>query len=314
MVVDAGTQVVLAHARFTDDRLAVADELVRIARAGGSVRVLVGTDPDLLGPTVRERLVAAGIPLRRANIHDKLALLHSRHGVSRRPRKVVLSGSHNLNRDANWINDEILVKTFHDGLYDDVLASHVEPLWAAAEPDSPPSRDGRQVASGTYDGEPGRARATAAIRTSKVTTRMERDETRPAEARWTASNVRAPVASARLAARPSVVALSSDHSDAFPVAQEGRPGGCHLVRRQPDSQHPPHLDLGHCGRDPVRSASSSRTAWSLSGSLTYRLASALESTYCISRHGPRPGSLRTSASLARVGPARRLPVDGSTAA
>ncbi len=138
MVADAGTEVVLAHARFTDDRLAVADELVRIARGGGSVRVLAGTEPDLLGPTVRERLAAAGIPLRRANIHDKLALLHSRHGVSRRPRKVVLSGSHNLNRDANWINDEILVKTFHDGLYDDVLAAHVEPLWSDAEPDSPP--------------------------------------------------------------------------------------------------------------------------------------------------------------------------------
>ena len=45
VVVDAGTEVVLAHARFTDDRLAVADELVRIARGGGSVRVLVGTDP-----------------------------------------------------------------------------------------------------------------------------------------------------------------------------------------------------------------------------------------------------------------------------
>jgi PLD-like domain len=137
VVADAGTEVVLAHARFTDDRLAVADELVRIASGGGSVRVLVGTEPDLLGPTVRERLAAEGIPLRRANIHDKLALLHSRHGVSRRPRKVVLSGSHNLNRDANWINDEILVKTFHDRLYDDVLASHVEPLWSGAEPDSP---------------------------------------------------------------------------------------------------------------------------------------------------------------------------------
>ena len=138
VVADAGTEVVLAHARFTDDRLAVAGELVRIANGGWSVRVLVGTEPDLLGPTVRERLAAAGIPLRRANIHDKLALIHSRHGVSRRPRKVVLSGSHNLNRDANWINDEILVKTFHDGLYDDVLATHVEPLWSDAEPDSPP--------------------------------------------------------------------------------------------------------------------------------------------------------------------------------
>jgi hypothetical protein len=139
VVVDAGTEVVMVHARFTDDRLAVADELVRIARGDGSVRVLVGTDPDLLGPKVSQRLVAAGIPVRRANIHDKLTLLHSRHGVSRRRRKVVLSGSHNLNRDANWVNDEILVKTFHDSLYDDVLASHVKPLWSGAQPDKAPN-------------------------------------------------------------------------------------------------------------------------------------------------------------------------------
>jgi len=32
-------------------------------------------------------------------------------------------------------------ETFHDGLYDDVVASHVEPLWSGAEPDSPPTED-----------------------------------------------------------------------------------------------------------------------------------------------------------------------------
>ena len=134
VVADERTAVTLVHARFTDDRLAVADELVRIARAGGAVRVLVGAEPDLLGVTVRDRLLGAGIPVRRGNTHDKLTLIHARHGVSRRPRKVVLSGSHNLNRDANWVNDEILVKTFNDELYDDVLAAHVEPLWTEGEP------------------------------------------------------------------------------------------------------------------------------------------------------------------------------------
>jgi hypothetical protein len=132
VVVDPGTDVVLVHARFTDDRLPVADELVRIARQGGRVRVLAGDDPDFLGPEVARRLTEAGVELRRGNTHDKLGLLHSRHGVSRRPRKVVLSGSHNLNHDANYVNDEILVKTFDDDLYDDVLAAHVEPLWDAA--------------------------------------------------------------------------------------------------------------------------------------------------------------------------------------
>jgi phosphatidylserine/phosphatidylglycerophosphate/cardiolipin synthase-like enzyme len=148
VVVDDRTEVVLAQARFTDDRLAVAEQLVRIAAGGGSVRVLVGTEPDLLGPSVRELLLTAGIAVRQALVHDKLGLVHSRHGVSRRPRKVVLSGSHNLNRDANWVNDEILVKTFHDGLYDDVLVSHVEPLWAGAEVIARWSR--------THDGQPER--------------------------------------------------------------------------------------------------------------------------------------------------------------
>ena len=134
VVVTPETEVVLVHARFTDERLAVADQLARIARAGGRVRVLAGADPDLVGADVARRLGDAGIGLRRGNTHDKLGLLHTRHGVSRRLRKVVLSGSHNLNHDANYLNDEILVKTFDDDLYDDVLAAHVEPQWAEAAP------------------------------------------------------------------------------------------------------------------------------------------------------------------------------------
>jgi phosphatidylserine/phosphatidylglycerophosphate/cardiolipin synthase-like enzyme len=134
VVADASTQVHVAHARFTDSRTAVADELVRINRQGGAVRVLVGADPDFLGPTVRRTLLGAGIPVRTANIHDKLVLVHSRYGVSARPRKVVFSGSHNLNHDANYVNDEILVKTFDDTLYDDLLAAHVDWLWSSGSP------------------------------------------------------------------------------------------------------------------------------------------------------------------------------------
>jgi phosphatidylserine/phosphatidylglycerophosphate/cardiolipin synthase-like enzyme len=90
---------------------------------------------------VARRLLAAGVELRRVNTHDKLGLIRSRHAVSRRPRKVVLSGSHNLNHDANYVNDEILVKTFDDDLYDDMLASHVEPLWAESAPYQAVPRD-----------------------------------------------------------------------------------------------------------------------------------------------------------------------------
>jgi phosphatidylserine/phosphatidylglycerophosphate/cardiolipin synthase-like enzyme len=134
VVVAEETEVHLVHSRFTDARVAVADELVRIRQEGGSVRVVVGDVPEFLGPTVRTRLLGAGIPLRTAAIHDKLGLVRSRYGASRRARKVVFSGSHNLNRDANYLNDEVLVKMFDDEVYDDMLAAHVEPIWTAARP------------------------------------------------------------------------------------------------------------------------------------------------------------------------------------
>jgi phosphatidylserine/phosphatidylglycerophosphate/cardiolipin synthase-like enzyme len=75
--------------------------------------------------------------VRTTNTHDKLALVHSRHGVSRAPRKLVLNGSHNLTRIANYGNDELLVKMFNDEVYDEMLAEHYEHLWARAEPVSP---------------------------------------------------------------------------------------------------------------------------------------------------------------------------------
>lgn len=139
VVAGPGATVEVAQARFTDDRAAVAAQLARIAAQGAAVRVLVGPNASVLGPGVHRALVDAGIEVRRANLHDKLALVHSRYGTSRRRRKVVLSGSHNLNYDANYRNDEILVKTFHDGLYDDLRDGHVEPMWATATPVAGPA-------------------------------------------------------------------------------------------------------------------------------------------------------------------------------
>ena len=134
VMVDATTELHVAQARFVDKRLVVADRLAELARAGATVRVLVSANPALLGPAVRRTLLDAGIALRTGNIHDKLVLVNSRHGVSRSSRKVVLSGSHNFNFDANYRNDEILVKTFNDNLYDDMLREHFESIWAAANP------------------------------------------------------------------------------------------------------------------------------------------------------------------------------------
>jgi hypothetical protein len=134
VIADEGTAVDVAHARFPDARVPVARELARIAAQGGRVRVLVGPHPDFLGREVRRVLDEAGVPLLRADIHDKLVLVHSRHALSRRRRKLVLSGSHNLNYDANYRNDEILVKTFHDGLYDDMRDNHFARIWATGRP------------------------------------------------------------------------------------------------------------------------------------------------------------------------------------
>jgi hypothetical protein len=145
VVVDEGTAVDVAHARFTDARVPVARELARIAAQGGRVRVLIGPHPDFLGREVRRILDEAGVPLLRADIHDKLALVHSRHALSRRRRKLVLSGSHNLNYDANYRNDEILVKTFHDELYDDMRDNHFACIWATGKPLTDEPADAVQV-------------------------------------------------------------------------------------------------------------------------------------------------------------------------
>lgn len=47
---------------------------------------------------------------------------------------MVLSGSHNFNYDANYRNDEIIVKTFNDELYDDMLTEHFGIIWASGSP------------------------------------------------------------------------------------------------------------------------------------------------------------------------------------
>lgn len=131
VVAEPGARVDVAQARFVDRRLVVAERLASMAQQGAAVRVLVSANPALLGPTVRQRLLDAGIALRTSNIHDKLVLVDARHGVSTGRRKIVFSGSHNFNYDATYRNDEILVKTFNDELYDDMLGAHFEPIWAA---------------------------------------------------------------------------------------------------------------------------------------------------------------------------------------
>ena len=132
-LVDAGprTEVYLAMDKFFDSRVKVADQLVRIARRGGTMQVAVGDDPGDLGSLVRTRLAGAGIPLRSTNIHDKLALVHSAYNGSAAARRIVFNGSHNLTQDANSVNDELLVKIFSDPVFEDMKNNHFDLLWAA---------------------------------------------------------------------------------------------------------------------------------------------------------------------------------------
>jgi phosphatidylserine/phosphatidylglycerophosphate/cardiolipin synthase-like enzyme len=135
-LIDAGpaTKVYVAMDKFFDSRAVVADQLVRIARARGAVQVAVGNDAGDFGGVVRTKLVGAGIPVRLVNIHDKLALVQSKYNGSAAARKIVFNGSHNLTQDANYVNDELLVKLFNSQVFDDMKTNHFDHLWATGAP------------------------------------------------------------------------------------------------------------------------------------------------------------------------------------
>jgi hypothetical protein len=134
VVVTSDTELRIAQGRFFDNRAAVADELVRISLSGGSVQVAVGSTPGELGPAIRAKLLQAGIPLRMAQIHDKLMLVRSGYGAVKGIRKLVVNGSHNLTEDGNYVNDELMVKVVNDDLYDDMLSEHFQHIWSIAQP------------------------------------------------------------------------------------------------------------------------------------------------------------------------------------
>ncbi len=135
-LVDAGptTKVYMAMDKFFDSRAAVADQLVRIMKRGAAVQVAVGNDPGDLGALVRTKLIGAGIPVRLANIHDKLALIQSNYDGSTGGRTIVFNGSHNLTQDANYVNDELLVKVFNLSVFTDMKTNHFDHLWASGTP------------------------------------------------------------------------------------------------------------------------------------------------------------------------------------
>lgn len=105
---EAGCSVEVAHAQFTGPRVAVADELIRIARLGCQVRIVGGS-----GMTDYIRTHLAG----RSNVTvRRLDSLHSKYIVYRGNyngspgRQVVFTGSQNLTGPALRNHDETLIR------------------------------------------------------------------------------------------------------------------------------------------------------------------------------------------------------------
>jgi hypothetical protein len=105
---EAGCSVEVAHAQFTGPRVAVADELIRIARLGCQVRIVGGS-----GMTDYIRTHLAG----RSNVTvRRLDSLHSKYIVYRGNyngspgRQMVFTGSQNLTGPALRNHDETLIR------------------------------------------------------------------------------------------------------------------------------------------------------------------------------------------------------------
>ena len=121
-------EIYVAMDKFHTSRIAVADELVRLRGLGAHVQVMGGDGIDEFQDPIRSRLLNGGVLIKDAPIHDKFVIIKGAYGSTNVPRKVVLGGSHNCTLSALTQNDEIIVKTFHDGLYD-AYKAHYDFLW-----------------------------------------------------------------------------------------------------------------------------------------------------------------------------------------
>jgi hypothetical protein len=100
----AGCSVRVMQAAVRNTRLEVVSRLVRMKRRGCDVSVIAST----VGDRALAALRSAGIPVRRAPIHDKVFIVFGRFPAGDRFR--VYTGSHNLSGGAAHRFDEIFVK------------------------------------------------------------------------------------------------------------------------------------------------------------------------------------------------------------
>lgn len=121
-------EIYLSIDKIHFSRVAVADELIRLRGLGAHVQVIGGNGTDEFEDSMRSRLIAGGVFIKDAPIHDKLVIVNSAYGNSNVRRKVVFGGSHNLTLSALKDNDEVIVKMFNSDVYDACKAHH-DYLW-----------------------------------------------------------------------------------------------------------------------------------------------------------------------------------------
>lgn len=135
----------VAHASFTDARVAVADQLVRIAKLGCDIKVLYGD----MGSSVRSKLSAqSGISLKRfydndssnenpVSVHSKYINFSGTYNAKPN-RDIVFTGSQNLTGPALRNHDEVLLKVEIPEATA-AYADNFDLLWTRAACVNPPS-------------------------------------------------------------------------------------------------------------------------------------------------------------------------------
>ncbi|WP_152364083.1 phospholipase D-like domain-containing protein [Microlunatus speluncae] len=112
---DADCRIRVMQASINDTRIDVVNALVGLKQGGCKVWVSVGA----IHANALAAFKAAGIPVRKSPVHDKLFLISAKYADSAAPRSVVLTGSHNLTLSALRHNDELLIKiTDSQPMYD----------------------------------------------------------------------------------------------------------------------------------------------------------------------------------------------------
>ena len=131
-----GCEIMVSQNMIHDERPQVLAQLARLAKPSDpkhcNVRVLVNHVDAALG-----QLKAAAIKVKYSHTHDKLVLVNAKvscgNACATAPkRKIVLTGSHNWTGDANYANDEILVRMENPQVYGPML-DYWERQWKNGE-------------------------------------------------------------------------------------------------------------------------------------------------------------------------------------